>query len=93
MFKMTILMTLIRYNQFHLSFLADKCQKSILGIPCVFPYVKSDTSTQNTFYKCQSFEGATESPICALWGPGSLHPTGEHWFHADCEDECEKQGI
>ena len=80
---------MIRYNIFHLSFIANGCQKSILGIPCVFPYVKSD----DTFYKCQSFEGMIESPICALWGKGSLHSTGEHWFHADCEDECEKQGI
>ena len=64
----------------------------MFGIPCVFPYVKYD----DTFNKCETFEyglDVGEYPICPLWAPGSLNENGEHRWHADCEDGCEKQGI
>ena len=62
----------------------------MFGFPCVFPYVKFD----DTFNKCEAFPTERfEYPICPLWGSSSLLENGEHWWHADCEDGCEKQGI
>ena len=73
-------------NLIRLSFTADRCQKSVNGIPCVLPFKKNE----QIYHKCEEFYTG-EKPSCKLYGSKDRF-SGEYSTEASCEDDCPLKG-
>ena len=71
------------------SFTADRCQRTVHGIPCVLPFKKNS----QVYHKCERFNTG-RNPLCKLYGDGIQHhhQGGEYSAEGYCEDDCDLKG-